>query len=88
MHRELDELLTRQVQTLADMNFLYNDFVSALTKSATQNIPHYSYNPHTRPGWTKDVKQLHTKEREMRRIWLAEGRPRGMIFESYRNYKP
>lgn len=64
-----------------------DDLVSTLTKSATHNIPHSGYNPHTRPGWTKDVKHLHTKEREMRRIWLAEGRPRGMIFEFYRNYK-
>lgn len=87
LHRVLDELLSRQVQTLSDMNALYDDLVSTLTKSATHNIPHSSYNPHTRPGWTKDVKHLHTKEREMRRTWLAEGRPRGMIFESYRNYK-
>ena len=64
-----------------------DDLVSTLTKSATHNIPHSGYNPHTRPGWTKDVKHLHTKEREMRRIWLAEGIPRGMIFEFYRNYK-
>lgn len=83
----LDELLSRQVHTLADMNTLYDDLISTLTKSATHNIPQSSYNAHTRPGWTKDVQHLNTKEREMRRIWLAEGRPRGMIFESYRNYK-
>lgn len=33
------------------------------------------------------MKQLHIKEREMRRTWIVEGRPRGMIFESYRNYQ-
>lgn len=49
--------------------------------------PHSGYNPHTRPGWTKEIKQLHSTERNFRRIWVGEGRPRGMVFDSYRNYK-
>ncbi|VDI24480.1 Hypothetical predicted protein [Mytilus galloprovincialis] len=45
------------------------------------------YNPHTKPYWNADVKQAHTKERNMRRVWMQDGRPRGMQHESYFNYK-
>jgi hypothetical protein len=48
----LDEILSRQIETLTDMNHLYEDLVSALKNSATKNIPHSGFNPHTRPGWT------------------------------------
>ncbi|CAC5401107.1 unnamed protein product [Mytilus coruscus] len=45
------------------------------------------YNPHTKPYWNADVKKAHTKERSMRRVWMQDGRPRGMQHESYFNYK-
>ncbi|CAC5409893.1 unnamed protein product [Mytilus coruscus] len=45
------------------------------------------YNPHTKPYWNADMKKAHTKERNMRRVWMQDGRPRGMQHESYFNYK-
>lgn len=44
-------------------------------------------NPFTKPGWTKNVKELNAIERSLRRIWVSEGKPRGMGFQSYRDYK-
>uniref|UniRef100_A0A8W8ISZ1 Reverse transcriptase domain-containing protein n=1 Tax=Magallana gigas TaxID=29159 RepID=A0A8W8ISZ1_MAGGI len=45
------------------------------------------FKPHLRPEWTPEVKLLHDRERQMRNIWLIEGRPRGMVHDSYKNYK-
>jgi hypothetical protein len=58
-----------------------------ITYATKHYIPHTGYNPHTRPGWNKEVEELHTTERKLRRIWISRGRPRGMHSESYRNYK-
>lgn len=45
-------------------------------------------NPFTKPGWTKNVKkELHAVAKSLRRIWVSEGKPRGMGFQSYRHYK-
>lgn len=48
---------------------------------------HTSYNPFTRPDWTKAVKEFHDIERAKPRLWMSEGRPRGMNYSSYREYK-
>uniref|UniRef100_A0A8W8JMS3 Uncharacterized protein n=1 Tax=Magallana gigas TaxID=29159 RepID=A0A8W8JMS3_MAGGI len=45
------------------------------------------FKPYLRPEWTPEVKHLHDRERQMRNIWLIEGRPRGMVHDSYKNYK-
>lgn len=41
----------------------------------------------TKPGWTKNVKELHAIERSLGRIWVSDGKPRGMGLQSYRDYK-
>lgn len=38
-------------------------------------------------GRKATVKQLHDLERQKRKIWISEGRPRGMCHESYKNYR-
>jgi len=37
--------------------------------------------------WKSDVKTAYDKERQMRKIWVLYGRPRGMESESYFSYK-
>ena len=58
-----------------------------LIDTANRVIPKSTFNCHTKPYWNTDVKQAHKVERDMRNIWVSEGRPRGMIHESYYNYK-
>ena len=33
------------------------------------------------------MKSLHNTERRLRKLWISEGRPRGMAHETYKNYK-
>ena len=61
--------------------------VNTLEYCSAYCIPYSGCKRFTRPGWTKNVKHLHSVERAKRRIWIGEGRPRGMSFDSYREYK-
>ena len=87
MSTDLHNLLKLKINSTADMNDFYQNLCRIITYASKRCIPHTGYNPHTRPGWNKEVKELHTTERKLRRIWISQGRPRGMQFESYRNYK-
>lgn len=52
--------MEREIYTPADTEVFLSDFVNILLDSATVAIPHSGFNPYTRPGWTRDVKELHT----------------------------
>ncbi|CAG2243072.1 unnamed protein product [Mytilus edulis] len=83
----LDILIQEAQNNDIDINLFYHNLVNTLINTAKDTIPCNMYNPHTKPYWNADVKQAHTKERNMRRVWMQEGRPRGMQHESYFNYK-
>ncbi|CAG2237360.1 unnamed protein product [Mytilus edulis] len=83
----LDILIQEAQNNDIDINLFYHNLVNTLINTAKETIPCNMYNPHTKPYWNADVKQAHTKERNMRRVWMQDGRPRGMQHESYFNYK-
>ena len=83
----LRELNDRELHSFEDTQVFIQDLIHILRVSAAESVPFSGYNPHTRPDWTKNVKTLHDTERTKRRVWLAEGRPRGMQHLSYREYK-
>ena len=78
---------TQNLQNESDITDFFHEINDVLCKCAANSVVHTSYNPFTRPDWTKTVKELHDIERSKRRIWLSEGRPRGMNCSSYREYK-
>ncbi|CAC5385645.1 unnamed protein product [Mytilus coruscus] len=83
----LDILIQEAQNNDIDINLFYHNLVDTLINTAKETIPCNMYNPHTKPYWNADVKKAHTKERSMRRVWMQDGRPRGMQHESYFNYK-
>ncbi|VDI49007.1 Hypothetical predicted protein [Mytilus galloprovincialis] len=83
----LDKLIQEAQNNDIDINLFYHNLVNTLINTAKVTIPCNMYNPHTKLYWNADVKQAHTKERNMRRAWMQDGRPRGMQHESYFNYK-
>jgi hypothetical protein len=88
---ELDEPLTNLKLKLKDsdidIDIFYKDFVKILLSTANEVFPKTRYNLHTKPYWNSEVKSTHTKERTMRKIWVQDGRPRGMQYKSYSEYK-
>lgn len=61
--------------------------VKVIMKSSDNHIPKAQFLPHVKPYWTPDVKQAHTNARSKRQTWVREGKPRGMMHESYKQYK-
>lgn len=69
------------------VNELANTITSAMLESADCNIPKSKFNKFTKPYWTTAVKEAHARSRQLRQIWINEGRPRGRQSTSYVNYK-
>ena len=83
----LDCLTEKISSDCVDIDSAYHEFVSIVHTTADKCIPKCGFNPYTKPYWNHDVKEAHTNERRMRNIWVDDGRPRGMQFESYKAYK-
>lgn len=77
----------QNLQNESDVTNFFHEISSILRECARNTVIHTSYNPFTRPDWTKEVKEFHDIERAKRRLWMSEGRPRGMNYSSYREYK-
>ena len=60
---------------------------NTLINTAKETIPLKKYNPHTKPYWNKELSDAHAKARLKRYLWLNENRPRGLAYDSYREYK-
>ena len=87
MEEPLFSLLQIPVTTTQDIDELANTICEHMCKSAQQNIPVNTYNKHTKPYWTEQIKELHRNMRQTRLNWLEEGRPRDKNNEAYRMYK-
>ena len=87
LNNPLDFLLERMNYANPNVDTLNNDLVTILKYASSTTIPHCGYNPYTKPYWNSEVKNALNEERYKRRCWVADGRPRGMHFESYRDYK-
>ena len=87
LRQRLSFLDSYDIKTVGDLDAFCNVFAQILLECANETIPQSGYKPYKRPDWTRDVKEAHDAERAKRRIWLTEGRPRGMHHESYREYK-
>ena len=70
-----------------DPNQLSDFIVSSTLKSAENCLPKGKFNKHTKPYWSRDLRQAHAESRRLRRIWINIGRPRGVEYESYQRYK-
>ena len=66
-------------------NVLSDRITNILHTAAENSLPHNRLNKHLKPYWTADVKEAHKIARYNRRLWIAEGRPRGPNFVSYTN---
>lgn len=79
--------IAQNLQNESDVTNFFHEISVILRECAGNTVIHTSYNPFTRPDWTKAVKEFNDIERAKRRLWMSEGRPRGMNYSSYREYK-
>ncbi|KAK3106167.1 hypothetical protein FSP39_014105 [Pinctada imbricata] len=89
---EVGDQIHTFIENKSNIDFMSNDeldqmFCDILKSCAKSIIPCKKFNPHTKPYWNSDVKAAHKHEKEMRRVWLQAGQPRGMNYVEYANYK-
>ena len=70
-----------------DINGMVHRLCQTLIRASEQTIPKSKFCPYHWPYWDEELKILHAQQREMRRTWVVEGRPRGRQFQSFRLYK-
>lgn len=87
LENSLETLIEKMNDDEIDIDIFYETFKSELHRAANTKLPKCGFNPYTKPYWNLDVKLAHQNERYKRKLWIEDGRPRGMNFDSYRDYK-
>ncbi len=83
----LDQSLNSVSMHECTVDSLSDGIRHAIHHAANTVLPKSTFNKHTKPYWTSEVKNAHSKSRQMRATWIANGRPRGRENIYFRNYK-
>lgn len=63
------------------------DIINTIKHTAENVIPKIKFAKYLKPYWSKEINSYHNVMQRYRTIWTSQGKPRGMQFESYLNYK-
>ena len=88
---ELNNLLLEQPFGLYDnvyscIDSRYNAIVDCIKTVSDSTLPRTKFRSYLKPYWNSSLKDLHAAMRDKRRKWIAEGRPRGCMFSSFKKY--
>ncbi|XP_046566491.1 uncharacterized protein LOC124275063 [Haliotis rubra] len=70
-----------------DIEHLTDIITMALTMAASDCLPVRHFRRYLRPYWKEQVKDFHDLMLSYRHKWILDGRPRGMTYTSFRDYK-
>ena len=87
LHNKLSYLANIILVSENEIELYLSTVTNTLIQEAKAHIPVSKFVPYIKPYWTADVKQAHANARIKRKLWVDENRPRGMIHESYKQYK-
>jgi hypothetical protein len=91
--QELDQVLrdndmtNTSISEETDIDQLCEKLVKCIVDVSNIVVPTSQYCPHKKPYWSPELKALHVNQKQLRRVWIEEGRPRGPVYMSYVNYK-
>ena len=87
VHTELSQLVNFKPASAADVDQYCQVVKEALQTCAARNIPHSKFKSFIKPYWNSNVKAAHSNATQKRRLWIRDGKPRGMQHASYAEYK-
>jgi len=82
-----DKLDEFNINNKDDIDTYLSRLQECITTAMTQCVPLMQSSPHKRPYWDNELKVAHGVQKEKRKVWIQEGRPRGMQHASYQSYK-
>ena len=67
-----------------DIDSLYSDMIRMVKFASDDHLPRTTeLIKYLMPHWDQSLKDLHKAMGEKRKMWIADGRPRGNSFSSY-----
>ena len=86
--RDFTDNIVLNGPTVADIEEYITKLSYSLVHAAELALPRKRFRPFLKPYWKSgNVKELHAVNRQKRNTWILDGRPRGMQYASYRDYK-
>ena len=76
-------LTNRRINSRDDIDNLYKEIQISILETSDKCIPKSHFCAYKKPYWTDEIKQLYARQRQMRRIWINQGQPRGSTYQSY-----
>ena len=69
-----------------EISTFYKNIIKILKNAVLETIPIVKFNRHAKPYSSNSVKECHAEMSHRRRLWITEGRPRGMQFPTFQMY--
>ena len=80
-------LMNMSIRCPDDIDLLYNELKLSILESSEKCVPKSRFCSYKKPYWSSEIKELYARQKQLRRIWIEEGRPRGSDYPSYVEYK-
>ena len=87
MNNQLTEFIDVLPSSETEIENYLRAITSILIGAAKMFIPVSKFVPFVKPYWTPEVKRAHENARFKREIWVKNDKPRGMLHDSYKEYK-
>jgi len=84
IERGLNDIIISSEQ---DIDALCDCIITCLLDVSVTVVPKSRYCSYRKPYWNDQLKQLHLEQLNMRRQWVAQGKPRGLTSQLYVQYK-
>jgi endonuclease/exonuclease/phosphatase family metal-dependent hydrolase len=75
------------IHNSADIDMYLIKLQECLIVAMTQCVPTATKCPYKRPYWDNELGAAHKLQKSKRQVWISNGRPRGMDYDCYREYK-
>lgn len=78
---------TYSIRCDSDIDNLCDTLTKCMIEISDMVVPKSKYCSHKKPYWTTELGVMHKHQKQLRRTWISEGRPRGVCYPSYVSYK-
>ena len=62
-----------------DINHMVDVLCEKLKQASDATFPKSKFCPYRKPYWDEMLKQMHSNQKSLRQVGIAEGRPRGLL---------
>ena len=83
----INNLFQYDIASTDNIDTFHDAIVSSIRQITNTCIPKSKFKSFLKPYWNKELTDAHKCMKYKRRVWVSDGKPRGDIFKSYKDYK-